>query len=509
MARFPVIFLLRVRGGAISRALEPFLEAGMLGVEDIGVRLLSYGPAAEVELHGERVRLEPDVLIALEGIGTFMGVSMAERYEELLRSGRDLGKTVSAFHRESTRRGHASLATSLMLQFEVGRCSRVASMLLVSPAFGSYLQESQRRSIVRRGGFFVPSRIAGNNELRSAYSKAIEASYEAYSRLVDEGVELEDARYILPLASTVSLFMSGSLETFLGLLVDAWRYGRDSPWYPEELSVIGEKIGEAVRSIAPLLTEARLRFRVRLPTYPYANPYREAGGLVESFVESHGAGNPVMLSFISLIDQPGLARESLEDPAKAHALSPLIQAIFLEPMSLAAYHQAIRHRTVPTAVESIYSAAERCVLEPEQNLIIPPKIAKDERLVNLFMEAAASLLETYEKLIESGAYPSDAVYLIPQATRIYAVRSYNGFNLLWPQGFIATRTCSTSQWEVRRIAYEIWRQVGEKARWLGELIGEKCRHLGYCPERKWCPIILKYRSYDDEEHKGSLENGER
>jgi thymidylate synthase (FAD) len=479
----------------------------MLGIGDVEVRLLSYGPAAEIELHGERIRLEPDVLIALEGLGTLTGVSMAKRYEELLRSGKDLGKIISAFHRESTRRGHASLTTSVMLQLEVGRCSRAASMLLVSPPFGSYLQESQRRNVVGRGSFFIPSRVAGDNGLRSNYIRAIEVSYEAYSRLLDEGVELEDARYILPLASATSLFMSGSLETFLGLIVDARRHGRNSPWYPEELSVIGERIGEIARSIAPMLTEARLRFRIGLPTYPYANPYREAGGLVESLVEKHGAENPVMLSFISLIDRHDLARESLKNSAEAHALSPLIQAVFLESMSLAAYHQAIRHRTIPTSVESIYSAAERCISRPEKNLVIPPRIAGSEKLMSLFMEAATSLLEAYEKMVEGGAHPSDAIYLIPQAMKIYAVRSYNGFNLLWPQGFIATRTCSTSQWEVRKIAYEVWRQVGEKAPWLGELMGEKCRHLGYCPERKWCPIILKYRSYDDEEHKRVFEDG--
>ena len=478
----------------------------MLGIEDILVRLLSYGPAAEIELHGERIKLEPDVLIALEGIGTLAGVSMAERYEELLRSGRDLEKIISVFHRESTRRGHASLTTSLVLQLEVGRCSRAASMLLVSPPFGSYLQESQRRRIVGRGSFFIPSKIARNNELRSAYIEAIGASYEVYSRLLNEGVEPEDARYVLPLASVTSLFMSSSLETFLGFIIDAGRHGRNSPWYPEELSVIGERIGEVARSIAPLLTEARLRFRIGLPTYPYANPYREADGLVESLVERHGAEGPVMLSFILLIDWHDLARESFEDPAKAHALSPLIQAIFLEPMSLAAYHQAIRHRTIPTAIESIYSAAERCISKPEKNLVIPPRIAGSERLMSLFMEAATNLLEAYEKLVRGDAHPSDAIYLIPQAMKIYTVRSYNGFNLLWPQGFIATQTCSTSQWEVRRIAYEVWRQVGEKAPWLGELMGEKCRHLGYCPERRWCPTILKYRSYDDEEHKRALEN---
>jgi thymidylate synthase (FAD) len=31
-------------------------------------------------------------------------------------------------------------------------------------------------------------------------------------------------------------------------------------------------------------------------------------------------------------------------------------------------------------------------------------------------------------------------------------------------------------------------------------VGEKCRHLGFCPEKSWCPVILKYHRYDDELH---------
>jgi len=494
---------------ALGEALYPGsrhnLKGSMLTLNDICVRLLDYGPAGEIELHGEKIRLEPDTLIALEGIGTLRRVSIAERYGELLESGGDLGRIVSTFHRESTRRGHASLTTSLTLQLEISRCSRAASLLLVSPPFGSYLQESQRRSIAGREGFFIPPRAAAREDLRFTYARVVDAAHDAYSRLLEEGVEPEDARYVLPLASATSLFMSGSLETFLGFIIDAEKRGDGSPWYPEELSLIGRRIGEIARRIAPHLTEARLKFRVKLPTYPYANPYREPDRVIEDLVEKHGGG-PVMLNFISLLERADTIKESLEDPARAHALNPLIQAVFLEPMSLAAYHQAIRHRTIPTAVESIYSAAERCLSKPEQGLIIPPRIARSERLVNLFMEAAAGLLEAYKKLIEGGALPSDAIYVIPQAVRIYAIRSYNAFNLLWPQGFIATRACSTSQWEVRRIAYEVWRQVSEKAPWLGELMGEKCKHLGYCPERRWCEIILKYRSYGDEEHKRALED---
>ena len=221
-------------------------------------------------------------------------------------------------------------------------------------------------------------------------------------------------------------------------------------------------------------------------------------------IEKHEEERPTLLSLTILVDREDLVQRALEDPAKAHVLNPLIQATFLEPMSLAAYHQSIRHRTVPAAVESIYSATDRCLAESEKNLIIPPKVMESEGLITRFRDAVLGLLDTYEMLIEDGAYPSDAVYLAPQALKIYAIRSYNAFNLLWPQGYVAMRTCSYSQWEERRIAYEIWRRIKEKVPWLGELMGERCKLLGYCPERRWCELILKYRRYDDELHRRAL-----
>ena len=476
----------------------------MLSVEDVAVRLLSHGPAAEIDVDGERVFLDPDLLIALEGIGTIKGVTLSERFKELKEAGVDRSKLVSDFHRESTRRGHSSLTTSLMLQIEVRGCSRVASMLLVSPSFGSYIQESQRRRRVGREDFLMPSRIRSEERWRSLYQKAVEEAYNAYSWLIENGVELEDARYVLPLSSRTSLFASGSLETFLGLILDARRLGRGSRYYPEEASIIGDKIKEVAERVAPKLTEARLRFRIRLPTYPYANPYREGDEIMRGLVERYGGESPILLSLTALVDRRELIQGSLENPAQAHVLNPLIQAVFLEPMSLAAYHQSIRHRTVPTAVESIYSAMSRCLAKPEENLIIPPKVMESESLTARFRDAVSSLLDAYERLIGDGAYPSDAVYLAPQALKIYAVRAYNAFNLLWPQGYVAMRTCSYSQWEERRIAYEIWRRIGKKAPWLGELMGERCKLLGYCPERRWCEIILKYRRYDEELHRMAL-----
>jgi len=472
----------------------------MFTPRDIEVKLLSYGPRTRLRINGREFRVEPDLLIALEGIGTFRGVTLEERLQEFLKAGKDLEKIAFKMHQESTRRGHASLTTSLSLQLEVNVCSRVASMLLVSPPFASYLQESQRRRRLQSSDFMIPEEIASSQALKREFERVVSSSYEAYSWMIEKGVELEDARYILPLASKTSLFISSSLESLIGFIL---RSREDSSeYYPEELALIGRLIEEKVSSIAPALLRARMDFKTPLPTYPYANPYKPEDPLMESIIADAGyPDKPILLGLNVYPRAMEHAGNLLRDPSMAASLNPFIQALFLEPLSLVAYHQSIRHRTVPTAVESIYSAARRALRDPRRNSIIPPKIKSSENIMRRFYDTIQAMLESYQRFLDEDARPSDAAYLLPQALKIYVARMYNAFNLLWPQGYVATRTCSRAQWEEREVAYEIWRKVRERYPELGELMGEKCKILGYCPEREWCPIILKYRSYGDEEHK--------
>ncbi len=463
----------------------------MLGLKDLEVKPIGYLPKAMIE----GVELGPDVVIALEGLGTFKGVTLEERLGELRRKGKDLGKVSYKIHKESTRRGHSSIATSLILQFEVARCSRAASMLLVAPPFGSYLQESQRRRMVERDEFFAPETLRDNK----TYLDTIRKMYDTYRWLVEHEVELEDARYILPLASKTSLFASGSLETFIGLI----KPDVSDEYYPEELRVIGETLRRLFHEVSPMLTQAREEFENPLPTYPYTNPYKPHNKLMEKIIdESVEPGEPRLLDLMVVGVDSRMIEEALSRGlSEASGLNSLIQAVFLESLSLAAYHQSIRHRTIPTAVESIYTAVDRAMREGEKWAVVPPKIKGDEGLAGRFSETFNDAVEGYQKLIEEGARFSEALYLLPQSLRIYVVRTYNAFNLLWPQGYVGMRTCSYAQWEERANAYGIWRAIESKLPELASLMGEKCRMLGYCPEKSWCPIILKYHRYDEEEHR--------
>jgi thymidylate synthase ThyX len=465
----------------------------------VELRLYSYGPVTRVNVAERVVEIGPDVFIAAEGIGTFEGVALEKKLAKLYFESRDVVKMAAKMHRESTRRGHASLTTSMQLMMEVSDCSRALSMLLVAPSFGSYLQESQRRARIDTGYVVTPRRLTDERR----YGSAVEKAVQTYFKLLEEGVELEDARYILPLCTKTSLFISCSLETYVAFMQFRRASGLEE-FLPAEVWEFAEKFEELARSLAPLMVKARLSFENRLATYPFPNPYKPRDVLMERLVSENGyPDEPIMLSVYAALESlPELGNLLISQNKETYdSLNPLITAHTLEPMSLVAYHQAIRHRTIPTSVESIYTAAERALEKSEENIVTPPSIRKEERLKAMFLEAAMHSLHTYESLVAEGYRRSDAVLVLPQALRLYVARFYNGFNLLHPSGFLATRTCSYAQWEERGIAYKIMYELLKRAPSLSPAVGEKCKHLGFCPEKSWCPIILRYHRYDDELHK--------
>ena len=466
----------------------------------VEIKLYTHGPRASVPVDGSE-ELGPDVFIALEGLGTFKGVSLEERARELVKSGKDLYWYSLRIHKESTRRGHASITTSAMLQMEIRDCSRALSMLLVAPPFGSYLQESQRRSEVTRAYVVTPPRLGS---YAKHYNDMVSRMLDFYRQLVKEGVELEDARYILPIGVKTSLFASISLETYTYFLQlpDSREFREYMPWEVFEFS---EKLKHTMQHTAPALLEARLAFRNRLASYPFPNPFKKSDVVVKRVVERFNHPEEAMVIEVltlNMWNEEEISKAvSEEDKEALDTVNPFVNVVTLEPMSLVAYHQAIRHRTVPTSVESIYDAVERASNNPVENIIIPPRVKTSGELANSFQQVFTEALELYKNMIDDGIPRSSACYIIPQALRIYVVRNYNGYNILYPQGFIGTRTCSYTQWEERGIAYKIWRDVEKIKPRLAALMGEKCRYLGFCPEKNWCPIILKYRSYDDEVHK--------
>ncbi len=435
----------------------------------------------------------PDEIIAIEGSGTFERVSLKEKIEAMTEQKIDLKKFTRTVHRESTRRGHASLSTSAVIFSEVRNCSRLLTMLLVSPPYGSYLQESQRRSIIKRDSLLIPAELK-NKKLESQFIKSLDNSLNVYYWLIDKGIKLEDARYVIPLACSSSLFSSASLESFIYLIS---KVNKKIGIVPIELNHYVNKLLEFLQAFIPELLNARLDFCNSNNYYPMVDPLRETDYLISRVIN----GSPKLGAEIIKIESIGRAEEivSAADISKLNAYNNFFRVVTCEVLSLAAYHQAIRHRTVHTMVEPIPEAVERAKKNRDKYIVVPPSIKIREELSIRFLDAVDELMTLHDILIGENEHEA-ALYATPQSVAITTIRSYNLFNLVYPMGFIATRTCSKAQWEERSIAYKIWQDIEKQAAWLSQLLGEKCKHLGYCPEREWCPIILKYREYTDDLH---------
>jgi len=438
--------------------------------------------------------LGPDEIIAIEGAGTFEKISLKEKINNLIVKNRNLNEFAKSVHWESTRRGHASLSTSAILFSEVRNCSRLLTMLLVSPRFGSYLQESQRRSRITRDRILVPAELR-NKSLEKLFIKLMDKCYDTYVWLIDKGIKLEDARYILPLSASSSLFTAASLESFIYLIT---KVERNIGLVPIELRQYTKKLKESMSNYLPELLNARLSFSNLNTYYPVTDPLRMPDQLIDQITDKI----PTMGAELIKIERIGNAEKIISDMdnSRLDAYNDFFRVITCESMSLAAYHQAIRHRTVPTMVESLPEAVERAKKNLDRNIVVPPAIKGNEEFSSKFSDTVNELLILYERLqLEDEGLA--ALYAIPQTVTVRVVRAYNLFNLMYPTGFVATRTCSKAQWEERSIAYKIWRDIEKEMPWLSRLMGEKCRHLGYCPEKDWCPIILKYTEYSDNIHK--------
>lgn len=133
--------------------------------------------------------------------------------------------------------GHDSVLEFAWFCFYIEGISRACLAQLTRHRLFSFCVESQRHSIVDKD-YIVPESIvnAGKEE---EYRLLMDAVFDFYRRLIDEGVPVEDARYVLPNATKVKLFVAGNLR--------AWRHFislRSSPEAQWEIRELARRVYE-------------------------------------------------------------------------------------------------------------------------------------------------------------------------------------------------------------------------------------------------------------------------
>jgi len=411
--------------------------------EALELRLVDYGPRDG--------KLGIDELVAATSLLVFKKGSIRDKAGKLKK------KKVRAIHRESTRRGHASLTTTPVFFFEVGG-SRLVDLYFSSFPFGSYLIFSSRRIEIGEEDLVL------SDELPENAIKHVLPSLRLYHEMW--GKSKDQARKVLPIGFRSHGFFKYSAEELLHM-------GGDH--VPAEINLIAKKMRNHLKEKSPILHEAaagRPSLFYHHPNIFHIKKWKEREGLeARSRIKELHQGDWFELS------------EEVID---------LVNVRAVVSGSIAMWNEVKRHRTVLQKAESVYRAADRAFDELNSLgkgerprwIHIPPLAGED------YLQAVATALEGFEKYAGKVGV-EEAVYLVPHSVKLRFSITLNGYHLLHPFGFFGVRMCSTADYEIRAMVYELARQINEKLPGVGELIGPKCK-TGVCPEREPCELLKKY-----------------
>ena len=146
---------------------------------------------------------------------------------------------------------HLGVLEHINFTFHVSEISRCLTHQLVRHRIGfSYLQMSNRHSKPERIDFVRPESINQNGLAKEWFYNTMYEAYENYEKIIEKGIPIEDARYLLPPAYFTHISFTcnaRSLRHFLKLRLDP-----NAQWEIRELAC---KLFDEVYKIYPLLFE--------------------------------------------------------------------------------------------------------------------------------------------------------------------------------------------------------------------------------------------------------------
>ena len=162
--------------------------------------------------------------------------------------------------------------------------------------------------------------------------------------------------------------------------------------------------------------------------------------------------------------------------------SPFEHASFtfsIDGVSRALSHQLVRHRIGV----SFSQKSQRYVKEKAFDFVIPDSIEKDERLKEKYLAIIDDLQGKYNELLELGIAPEDARYILPNAASTNLIVTMNARSLLH---FFELRCCTRAQWEIRKMANLMLKEVQGIAPHLFAGAGPTCVSMDLCFEGDMC-----------------------
>ena len=162
----------------------------------------------------------------------------------------DVDDNVMKSLRSAISSGHEAVLEHWSATFAVSGVSRALTHQLVRHRVASYSQQSQRYVDMDGFDYVVPESILNRPDSLEQFKWGMKAIQKVYKTLLAYGIDMEDARYILPNACTTNIIVSMNarqLRHFFAL--------RCCTRAQKEIRELADKMLELVKEVAPTIFE--------------------------------------------------------------------------------------------------------------------------------------------------------------------------------------------------------------------------------------------------------------
>lgn len=392
-----------------------------------------------------------------------------------------------------TASGHNSTIEHIMFNLAFQDVSAVVEQFIIEFRLASFTVKSRRYVDFSNMGYYVPE--FNNSKLTKEYKEHMNYLFSEYQYFLDNGIEKEDARFVLPYCLHSNFFCSLNGRELVHIL-RSMLYGRGSK-YPE-IKTLGESLLKDAREKAPGIF---VNFEKRaektqdkdIINFDYLNipvaEKSEFNSLAELISYTPNAEKCVaknaLISYSQIsncdaekiIENKDTMKRIIEDVVKSSRPRPLESVNFtfrLNNVSLPCITHFTRHRMQSIDIPPLTKAKR-------EQYIVPKSIEKNKELKERYVKAFETNANLYKKLKSNGISEEILVYYLLCGSTLDLVTTFNARELML---FFRLRTCTRAQWEIREYAIEMLKEVREVAPMIFNLYGPSCYALGKCTEGK-------------------------
>ncbi len=348
--------------------------------------------------------------------------------------------------------------------------NRIQSTLLCELK-DSYVQQSQRYVTMDKSSYKIPS-LNGRDNIRA--EELIQKAFKLYGKMSElkegefkgrpkaenykHGIPIEDARYILPLATktNMSIAMTGDKLYNLFALINDKKYLNLFDDFKREIS---NYLPDALLQQLPSYLDSRKNIEIAGQFY---NKYMEKIDEENNMVYMDGFENLTLKAGLGALisTSAGAPSETLvkwgddaDEKAKGvvgrvlgyghDSVAEQARTTFGMMCSMVTYHQQIRHRLSENHREDI----SNIIRDTKRDVVVPPGIKKSG-----FYEEFLNLVDEFKEFRSyiSAEYGEDkALPFILNCDRIKLIISTNA---RIDSKMLADRICFNAQWEIRDLA---------------------------------------------------------